>query len=123
SPGRDQLSGAGIPDVAAARRALVSPSPSTTAPTTRPPTTTRPQPTTTRSSTPAPAPSVSIAVGASAVGQPGCSSAACAKVSVALANFAAGSHRVSCNSDVDGEFYVYATSATSSAVCYFGYAG
>jgi hypothetical protein len=74
--------------------------------------------------TPAPSPSVGIGKGPSAVGQSGCSHSSCARISVNLYNFGAGTHTVACYSNLEAPaFYTYTTSSQSSAVCYFGYPG
>lgn len=56
----------------------------------------------------------------------GCSSSACAYVTVSLSNFGSGSHSVTCYSDYPpptGAFYSYTTSSSTSNVCVYGYAG
>lgn len=56
----------------------------------------------------------------------GCSSSACAYITVSLSNFGSGSHTVTCYADYPpptGSFYTYTTSSTTSNVCVYGYAG
>ena len=56
----------------------------------------------------------------------GCSSSACAYVTVNLSNFGSGSHTVTCYADYPpptGSYYQYTTSSTTSNVCVYGYAG
>ncbi|HEX6689017.1 MAG TPA: CHAP domain-containing protein [Solirubrobacterales bacterium] len=67
---------------------------------------------------------VSVSKGAH-VNVSGCSSSACAYLTVSLANFGSGSHTVTCYADYPpptGAFYQYTTSSTTSNVCVYGYA-
>jgi chitodextrinase len=69
--------------------------------------------------------SVSVSRG-SQVNVSGCSSSACAYMTVKLSNFGGGSHTVTCYADYPpptGSFYSYTTSSTTSNVCVYGYAG
>jgi surface antigen len=69
--------------------------------------------------------SVSISKG-SRLNVSGCSSSACALITVKLSNFGSGSHTVTCYSDYPpptGAYYQYTTSSTTSNVCVYGYAG
>lgn len=55
----------------------------------------------------------------------GCSSSACAFVTVKLSNFGGGSHTVTCYADYPpptGSYYQYTTSSTTSNVCVYGFA-
>jgi len=58
---------------------------------------------------------------------PGCTSSACAYVTVTLSGFGGGSHIVSCSSDdpypPGSPWYTYTTSSTVSNVCVYGYPG
>ncbi len=56
----------------------------------------------------------------------GCSSSACAYVTVKLSNFGGGSHTVTCYADYPpptGSYYQYTTSSSTSNVCLYGYVG
>jgi hypothetical protein len=56
----------------------------------------------------------------------GCSSSACAYVTVKLENFGGGSHTVTCYADYPpptGSYYQYTTSSSTSNVCVYGYNG
>lgn len=69
--------------------------------------------------------SVTVSKGAH-VSVSGCSSAACAYVTVKLNNFGSGSHTVTCYADYPpptGSYYQYTTSSSTSNVCVYGYAG
>jgi chitodextrinase len=69
--------------------------------------------------------SVTVSKGAH-VSVSGCSSSACAYVTVKLSNFGSGSHTVTCYADYPpptGSYYQYTTSSTTSNVCVYGYAG
>jgi surface antigen len=62
----------------------------------------------------------------SSVNVAGCKSSACAYMQVSLSGFGSGSHTVTCYADYPpptGSFYTYNTSATTSNVCVYGYAG
>ena len=76
---------------------------------------------------PAPVPTVSLSKGASAAGRPGCSSSACAFLTVSFANFSGASHSITCrasNGD-EGGYYTYSRSgpADTSSYCYYGFPG
>lgn len=69
--------------------------------------------------------SVTVSKG-SHVSVSGCSSSACAYVTVKLSNFGSGSHTVTCYADYPpptGSYYSYTTSSSTSNVCVYGYAG
>lgn len=69
--------------------------------------------------------SVTVSKG-SHVNASGCSSSACAYVTVKLSNFGGGSHTVTCYADYPpptGSYYEYTTSSSTSNVCVYGYAG
>jgi surface antigen len=69
--------------------------------------------------------SVTVSKGAH-VNVSGCSSSACAYVTVKLNNFGSGSHTVVCYADYPpptGSYYQYTTSSSTSNVCVYGYAG
>lgn len=76
------------------------------------------------SACPALSPSVIVSKGAHTV-VTGCTSIACAQVVVTFSNFAPGAHTVSCyaSDPPAGKYYTYTTSATTSAVCVYGYPG
>ncbi|HVY77065.1 MAG TPA: CHAP domain-containing protein [Solirubrobacterales bacterium] len=62
----------------------------------------------------------------SRVNPAGCSSSACAFVTVKLSNFGSGSHSVTCYADYPpptGSYYSYTTSSTTSNVCVYGFLG
>ncbi len=62
----------------------------------------------------------------SSVNVSGCSSSACAFVSVKLSNFGGGSHSVTCYADYPpptGSYYKYTTSSSTSNVCVYGFLG
>jgi surface antigen len=74
-----------------------------------------------------PPPTVSLSKGASAAGQPGCTSSACAFLQVSFANFSGGTHSITCrasNGD-EGGYYTYTRSgsADTSSYCYYGFPG
>lgn len=77
---------------------------------------------------PPPPPSVSVSKGARTT-TAGCTSSACAYIVVTFSNFGSGSHSVGCYADdpypydVTDPFYSYSTSATTTAVCVYGYPG
>jgi hypothetical protein len=72
---------------------------------------------------PPPPPSVSASKGAQH-NVSGCSSSACAWVSVTLSNFSGGSHSVTCYADnFTGGFYTYSAGNGTSNVCVYGYPG
>ena len=72
---------------------------------------------------------VSLSKGASAQGRPGCTSSACAYMSVYGQGFTPNSSQVvECISSAEGVFYTYyarvaANGTLSSSACYFGYPG
>ncbi|HEX5591745.1 MAG TPA: CHAP domain-containing protein [Solirubrobacterales bacterium] len=69
--------------------------------------------------------SVTVSKGAH-VSVSGCSSSACAYVTVKLNNFGSGSHTVTCYADYPpptGSYYQYTTSSSTSNVCVYGYSG
>lgn len=77
---------------------------------------------------PPPSPSVvTLSKGASAQGQPGCTTSACRFLQVNFENFDGGNHTIVCrasNGD-EGGWYLYTRSGSSnsSAVCYYGFPG
>ena len=99
-----------------------------------PPPAVPPPPVTPPAPAPAPAPpppppqrTVSLAKGASAAGQPGCSSSACRYLAVSFSNFSNAGHTIVCrasNGD-EGGFFTYTRSGSSgsSAACYYGFGG
>jgi hypothetical protein len=96
-----------------------------TIPPTSPPTT----PPTSPPTSPKPGPSVSLSKSGSAQGKPGCSSSACAYLTINGSNFAPNSRvTVVCSSSLGANFFNYTVptngaGAFSTTSCYFGYPG
>ena len=76
------------------------------------------------SACPPPPQSVSVSKGAQHTVS-GCTSSACAYVVVSFSGFSAGNHTITCYADdpTAGPYYAYTTSATSSAICVYGFPG
>ncbi len=107
--------------------ALPAPAPTPT-PTVTPVPTQTPAPQPTPTPTPAPPkPTVSVSEGASAQGQPGCSSSACHYLNISWANFGSGGHTFTCHSNHAGDesFSTFNRSGAGGSVasCYFGWNG
>jgi hypothetical protein len=76
----------------------------------------------TRAATTQPVRIVTVGKGAP-VNQPDCQVASCRFLVVTLQGFGPGEHEVRCVSAQHGSWYVYRTSAQTSSLCYFGFAG